>query len=286
MLQMDGGVPGFSKDGPARGGEATRLFLRRRSLLLGLSGLALPNLCRAQASGQASPQGVTVFAAASLTEVFGDIGAAWEAAGHARLRTSFAASSTLARQIEQGAPAELFASADQQWADWLQQRGLLAPGTRRDLLTNNLVLVVPKASARTVVIGRDLDLNALLGFDGRIAVGDPAHVPAGIYAQQALTRLGLWTAVEPRLARSDSVRGALLLVERGEAPAGIVYSTDVAVSPTLAIAGVFPPGSHDPITYPFALVKGGDTPEARALLAFLDGPQARAAFERRGFGRP
>ena len=238
----------------------------------------LPSVTRAQTPG------LTIFAAASLTDVLADIGVLWEAAGHAKLRTSFASSSTLARQIEQGAPANVFASADEQWADWLQDRSLLVPGTRRDLLTNSLVLVVPKSAAHTVAIGRDLNLNALLGADGRIAVGDPAHVPAGIYAQQALTRLGLWSAAEPRLARSDSVRGALLLVERGEAPAGIVYSTDVAVSPTLAIAGTFPPSSHDPITYPFALVKGGDTAEARDFLGFLDTGPAKAAFEKRGFG--
>ena len=252
--------------------------MHRRSLLLSAAGSVLTAPAMAQATG------LTVFAAASLTEVMGDIDRLWTAAGNAKLRSSFASSSTLARQIEQGAPADVFASADEQWADYLQQRGLLVPGTRVDLLTNSLVLVVPRSAARTIALGPGMDLAAILGETGRLAVGDPAHVPAGIYAKQALTKLGVWQQAEPRLARAEDVRGALLLVARGEAPAGIVYATDVAVSPDLAIAGAFPPGSHDAITYPFALVKGADTAQSRAFLAFLSSPPAKAAFEKRGFG--
>ena len=225
----------------------------------------------------------TVFAAASLAEAMADIDALWQQAGRQRLVVSLASSAALARQIDQGAPANLFASADERWADWLQQRGKLAPGTRRDLLSNSLVLVVPKAQARSIAIGPGFDIAALLGPGGRLAVGDPASVPAGIYAQQALTALGAWAAAEPRLARSDSVRSALLLVERGEAPAGIVYATDAAASADVAVAGTFPESSHEPVSYPFAIVRDGDTPEARALLDFLGGPAARAAFARRGF---
>jgi molybdate transport system substrate-binding protein len=231
----------------------------------------------------ARAQELTVFAAASLTDAMRDVAGAWEKAGHKPLRQSFSASSTLARQIEQGAPANLFASADEKWMDYLATRGLIASDTRADILGNDLVLIVPANRAKHVTIGRGFDLVALLGPDGRLATGDPAHVPAGIYAQQALTRLGVWSAVEPRLARTEDVRGALQLVERGEAPAGIVYATDAAVSSGVAIAGTFPADSHDPITYPFAVVKGGDTPEARALLAFLRGPEAEAIFTRRGF---
>ena len=252
--------------------------MRRRSLLLVAPTLLLPLTGRAQA------RGLTLFAAASLTNVMAEVDAAWQAAGHAAVRTSFASSSTLARQIEQGAPADVFASADEQWADWMQQRNLLVPGTRRDLLTNDLVLVMPKSTARALSITPGLDLSALLGPSGRLAVGDPASIPAGIYAKQALTKLGLWQAAQPRLAASDSVRSALLLVERGEAPAGIVYRTDVAVSPTLVVAGTFPANSHDPITYPFAAVKGGDTAQARLYLDFLAGSQARPIFQKRGFG--
>lgn len=231
----------------------------------------------------ARAQDLTVFAAASLTDAMNDISALWVKAGHPALRTSYAASSTLARQIEQGAPVNLFASADEKWMNYLAQKNLIAPGTRKDLLGNDLVLVVPANQPQHVTIKPGFDLAKLLGPSGRLAVGNPAHVPVGIYAEQALKKLGMWDSIEPRLARTDDVRSGLLLVGRGEAPAGIVYGTDAAVSKNVMVAGVFPASSHDPITYPFALTKAGDTPEARALLTFLQGPQARAAFVRRGF---
>jgi len=245
-----------------------------RRLLLAIL-LLLPLSARAQ--------DLTVFAAASLTDAMKDIATLWQNAGHAPLRQSFGASSTLARQIEQGAPVNLFASADEQWMDYLVERNLIAAGTRRQLLGNDLVLIVPADHAAKVAIGPGLDILALLGPTGRIATGDPAHVPVGLYAEQALRKLGLWEAVAPRLAATADVRAALLLVERGEAPAGVVYSTDAAVSKGVAIAGAFPDDSHDPITYPFAVTKSGDTPEARALMGFLAGPEARAVFLRRGF---
>lgn len=251
------------------------MVLRRGVLLAGLLAL-LPSAAMA-----ADP--VTVFAAASLTDAMKDVSAAWQGAGHAPLRLTFASSSTLARQIEQGAPVNLFASADQQWMDYLAQRNLIAPDTRRDLLSNQLVLIVPKDQARPVSIGPGLDLPALLGPGGRIATGNPSHVPVGIYARQALTKLGVWPEAEKRLAPTEDVRAALLLVERGEAPVGIVYATDAAASTGVAVAGVFPEDTHDPITYPFAVVGAGDTPEARALLRFLAGAEARAIFEKRGF---
>ncbi|MBV9785500.1 MAG: molybdate ABC transporter substrate-binding protein [Acidisphaera sp.] len=234
------------------------------------------------AARAAEPAPLTVFAAASLTDAMREISAAWQHTGQPPLRLSFSASSTLAREIEQGAPANLFASADEQWMDELDHRGLIASGTRRDLLANRLVLVVP-AGGPSVTIAPGFDLAGLLGPGGRLAVADPAHVPAGIYGKQALTRLGLWAAAEPRLAPAEDVRAALTLVERGEAPAGIVYATDAAVAPGLKVAGSFPASSHDPITYPFAVVKAGDTPEARALLDFLGQPAAEAIFHARGF---
>jgi molybdate transport system substrate-binding protein len=227
--------------------------------------------------------GLTVFAAASLTEALRDAAVAWQRDGHAPLRLSFAASSTLARQIEQGAPADLFASADARWMDDVARHGLVAPGSRRDLLGNALVLVVPAAHAAAVTIAPGFDLAALLGRDGRLAVADPAHVPAGIYAAEALQRLGIWASVANRLAPAEDVRAALLLVERGEAPAGIVYATDAAVATGVAVAGTFPADSHAPIVYPFALTPHGDTPDGRALLRFLEGDTARAIFTRRGF---
>ena len=245
-----------------------------RGLLLAIL-LLLPLGARAQE--------LTVFAAASLTDAMKDVATLWQSTGHAPLRQSFGASSTLARQIEQGAPVNLFASADEKWMDYLAERNLIAAGTRRQLLGNDLVLIVPADRATKVTIGPGFDILSLLGPNGRITTGDPAHVPVGLYAEQALRKLGLWDVVAPRLASTADVRAALLLVERGEAPAGIVYSTDAAVSKGVAIAGAFPDDSHEPITYPFAVTKSSDTPEARALMDFLAGPQARAVFLRRGF---
>jgi molybdate transport system substrate-binding protein len=237
--------------------------------------LLVPLLARAEE--------LTVFAAASLTDAMKDVSAQWAQAGHQPLRMSFGASSTIARQIEQGAPANLFASADQKWMDYLAEKQLIVADTRKDLLGNDLVLVVPADKPQHVTIGPGFDLLSLLGSNGRIATGDPAHVPVGIYAEQALRKLGQWDAIAPRLARTDDVRAALLLVERGEAPAGIVYATDAAVSTGVMVAGTFPAGSHDPVSYPFAVVRSGDTSEARALMTFLQGPQARAIFVQRGF---
>jgi molybdate transport system substrate-binding protein len=231
----------------------------------------------------ARAQGLTVFAAASLTDAMKDIAKQWTQAGHPPLQMSFASSSTLAQQIAQGAPANVFASADEKWMDFLAQKNLIVADTRKDLLGNDLVLVVPTDKPLHVTIGPGFDLLKLLGPNGRLSVGDPAHVPAGIYAEQALKKLGWWDSVSPRLASAEDVRAALLLVERGEAPAGIVYGTDAAVSKAVMVAGTFPASSHDPVAYPFALVKAGDTPEARALLKFLAGPQARAVFVQRGF---
>jgi len=240
-------------------------------------------LCLLLAPLTARAQELTVFAAASLTDAMKDISTKWAAAGHPALRLSFGASSTLARQIEQSAPANVFASADEKWMDYLADKHLIAADTRKDLLGNDLVLIMPADKVKPVTIKSSFDLLALLGPSGRVATGDPAHVPVGLYAKQALTKLGLWDQVEPRLARTDDVRAALLLVERGEAPVGIVYGTDAAASKGVGVAGVFPADSHDPVSYPFAVVKSGDTPDARALMQFLDGPEARAVFVARGF---
>ena len=240
-------------------------------------------LCLVLAPLAAKAQELTVFAAASLTDAMKDVSAQWAQAGHQPLRLSFGSSSTLARQIEQGAPANLFASADIKWMDFLAEKKLIVPETRKDLLSNDVVLVVPADKPQHVTINAGFDILSLLGPNGRIATGDPKHVPIGIYAEQALRKLGMWDKVEPRLARTEDVRAALLLVERGEAPAGIVYATDAAVSKGVMIAGVFPANSHDTVTYPFAVVKSGDNAEARALMTYLSGPQAREIFARRGF---
>ena len=232
---------------------------------------------------QARAEQLTMFAAASLTDAMKDVSALWAKAGHEPLRLSFGSSSTLARQVEQGAPADLIASADEQWVDYLATRDLLAPGTRKSLLGNDLVLVVSAAAPRRITIDANFDAGVVLGANGRLATGDPRHVPVGIYAEQALRRLGLWEKIEPRLARTQDVRTALLLVERGEAPAGIVYATDASVSKGVMIAGTFPDDSHDPISYAFAVTRSGDTAEARAFMAFLGTQEARAVFASRGF---
>ena len=236
------------------------------------------------ANARAQPrEELVVFAAASLTDAMRDIARLWQGMGNSTLRFSFAASSTLARQMDQGAKANLFASADLQWMNWAQGRGLIAADTRTTLLGNRLVLVMPKAQLRPVEIGPGLDLLAMLGPAGRLATGDPAVVPVGLYAREALEKLGLWAVVAPRLAKAENVRSALLLVERGEAPLGIVYATDARAAPAVGVAGIFPANLHAPIAYPFAVTSAGDTPAARALLTFLGQPAAMAIFVRHGF---
>ncbi len=227
---------------------------------------------------------VTVFAAASLTTVFETIGESHRQATGEPLRFSFASSSTLAKQIAAGAPAQMFASANERWMDHIEQLGLIAPGTRVSPIGNRLVLITPAdGPLQAVRIGEDTDLSALLAPAERIAVGDPDHVPAGIYARQALETLGLWESVADRLARTSDVRAALALVETGEAPLGIVYATDAAVSDGVRIIGRFPEDSHTPITYPLAIIAGQDTPGVRAVYEALTGPGARVAYEAAGF---
>jgi len=252
--------------------------MRRRPILAALAALAAAAPAQAQAQA-----GATVFAAASLADALRALGQEWVVRGHLAPRLSFAASSALARQIEQGAPADLFLSADEAWMDVLQARNLIEAATRRSPIGNALVLVAPADRARPVTLARGTDLLALAA-GGRIATGDPAHVPAGRYAQAALEWMGQWQAVAPRLARADNVRAALLLVERGEAPLGIVYATDAAAARGVAVLGTFPPESHPPITYPFALTRrGAQGPQARALHDFLSGPEAAATWQRFGF---
>ncbi len=248
-----------------------------------LPGLLLALALALGLGAQARADEVTVFAAASTTNALTEIGRMFTAKTGNAVRSSFASSSTLAKQVEQGAPANVFVSADIKWMDYLAQRKLLAAGTRADLLGNSLVLIAPLASKLDhVALAKDTDLAALLG-GGRLAVGDPDHVPVGIYAKQALQAMGQWPALEPRLARAESVRAGLALVERGEVPLGIVYSTDAAISKNVKVVGTFPEALHDRITYPVALVAGNATPAARAFLAFLSSPESKAVFARYGF---
>ena len=228
-----------------------------------------------------TPAPVTVFAAASLKNVMDDVGKAYLAKTHASARFSYGASSALARQIEQGAPADVFVSADTQWMDYVAARGLIVPGTRRDLLSNRLALIAPAYSATKLKIGKAMPLAAALGT-GRLALAG-ADVPAGKYAQASLTALGVWDGVKDKLARAENVRAALAFVARGETPLGIVYDTDAEVEPNVRIVGLIPDDSHPPIVYPVAAVAASRNPGTAAFLAFLDSSSARTLFRKYGF---
>lgn len=224
---------------------------------------------------------LTVLAAASLTNVLGELGGEFTKALGIEVRFSFAASSTLARQIESGAPADAFVSADQEWMDYLEQRGLIQKSTRHDLLGNRLALIAPADSTVELEIEREFALVAALG-GGRLSTGDPDNVPVGRYARSALTSLGVWNEVADRLVRAEDVRTALAFVARGEAPLGIVYATDARIEKKVRLVGLFPEDSHPRITYPMALTTGAG-PDAVRFADFLASDASRAVFERYGF---
>ncbi|MBT3171365.1 MAG: molybdate ABC transporter substrate-binding protein, partial [Rhodospirillaceae bacterium] len=211
---------------------------------------------------------VLVFAAASTTEALEAAAAQFSRGGEDRVRGVFAGSSLLAKQIDNGAPADIYLSASSAWMDYLGQRGRIDKASRRDLLANSLVVIAPGDGTHIDVVEFEVDIVARLG-DGRLAMGDPDHVPAGIYARQALASLGLWPALEDRLIRTNDVRVALRMVARGEAPLGIVYASDAVAFAGVRVAGMIPETGHDPIRYPVALVVGNDNPAARRFLDFL-----------------
>ena len=225
---------------------------------------------------------LTVFAAASMKNALDDVDAAFTKQTGVKVVASYAASSALMKQIEQGAPADVFISADVNWMDYGAKRDLINTATRVDLLGNALVLIAPKESkVDTVAIGPGFDLAALAG-DGRIATGDVRAVPVGIYAKAALEKLGIWKAVEPKMAMAENVRAALVLVARAEAPLGIVYATDAKVEPRVKVVGVFPEDSHPPIVYPAAATAHAKA-EATSYLAFLRSAAVKPIFESYGF---
>jgi molybdate transport system substrate-binding protein len=231
---------------------------------------------------QAQDTSTTVFAAASMKNALDDIGAAYTRNTGRKVVMSYAASSALAKQIEQGAPADIFASADLEWMDYLAKKKLIQPKMRVNLLGNRLVLIAPKDSKLDdVKIGPGFDIAKLAG-DGRIAAADVRAVPAGKYAKAALEKLGGWKAAEPKLAMTENVRAALALVGRGEAPLGIVYETDAKVEPNVKIVGRFPESSHPPIVYPAALTANAK-PDAGKFFLFLSSGTALVYFERYGF---
>jgi molybdate transport system substrate-binding protein len=256
----------------------SRRFALRLCGLVALAALAGP----AVAATAETP--LTVFAAASLKESMDEAAGAYEAATGQHVRVSYAASSALARQIAQGAPADVFVSADMEWMDDLQARGLVDAGSRSELLGNRLVLVAPTATgAAAVRLRPGLDLRPLLGTRGRIALGMVESVPAGKYAKAAFESLGMWDAIAPRVAGVENVRAALMLVARGEAPLGVVYASDAQAEPRVRVLATFPAGSHPAIVYPAARVTASRHPHAAPFLRWLQGAEARAIFVAHGF---
>lgn len=225
---------------------------------------------------------VTVFAAASLKNALDAANTEWRKESARETTVSYAASSALAKQIEAGAPADIFISADLAWMDYLAEKGLINEGTRGNLLGNRLVLVAPRDKVQTVDIKPGFDLAALVG-DGKLAMGEVKSVPAGKYGKAALEKLGVWSSVDGKVAGAESVRAALALVSRGEASYGIVYQTDAVADPGVAVVGTFPEDSHPPIIYPIAVMAQSKNPDAQAYLEFLKSTTAARLFEAQGF---
>jgi molybdate transport system substrate-binding protein len=250
------------------------------SRLLALFALVCLAAC---GSATGEPQPLVVLAAASLQEALNAQADAWAAQGHPRPTLAFAGSSALARQIESGAPADVFLSADEQWMDTVEQAGALEAGSRRDLLTNGIVLIAPKGSTAAVDLANPVSLAATLG-SGKLAMADPDAVPAGKYGRAALEHLKAWDRIAGRVAAAENVRAALKLVESGEAPLGVVYATDAAASRKVRVVAAFPPDSHPPIRYPMAILATSKNPQAAPFERFLASPAGRTIFQRHGFG--
>jgi molybdate transport system substrate-binding protein len=235
------------------------------------------------ATSAAMAADVTVFAAASLKEAMDEQAKRFETATGNRVVVSYGASNALARQIEAGAPADVFVCADLEWMDYVEQRKLIVSGTRVNLLRNALVLIAPAASRSSLRIGPGFGLAAALGTD-RLAMANPDSVPAGKYGKAALEHLGVWQSVEKQVARAENVRAALSLVSRGEAPFGIVYATDAHADKGVRIVDAFPAASHPPIVYPATVIAASRSPAAKPFLESLRAASARATWEKYGFG--
>src|SRR6185437_15085680 len=245
------------------------------TLVLAAAGFAIPV--------RAAPDEEVVIAAASLKNVLDEVDAEHQKATGKHAEISYAASSALAKQIENAAPADIFISADLKWMNYVDDKHLIDKSTRVNLLGNALVLIAPKDSTASVTIAPNFPLRQALGTSGKLSMADPASVPAGIYGKAALTKLGVWDSVSGRVAAAENVRAALLLVSRGEAPLGIVYKTDAAVDPNVKVVATFPADSVPPIIYPMAVTANSKNPDAKALAAYLRGPEARKIFEAGGF---
>ena len=235
-------------------------------------------------SASAADNNITVFAASSLTNALNDIAAKYQQETGVKTTLSFASSSALARQVALGAPANIYLSANEKWMDYVEQQSAVIDNSRVDVLKNSLVMVAPTDYPQNnISLSASWDLSKALEGT-RLAVGNPDNVPAGRYAKQSLEFMHLWKQAEPLLARANNVRSALVLVERGEAKLGIVYKTDAEISKKVKIVATFPEDSHKPITYPMALVKGNDTPAAKAFYQYLQHDEAKAIFKQYGFG--
>ena len=232
--------------------------------------------------GAGAAERAVILAAASSAHAIDEVIGLFEAGPEDRVVASYAGTSALARQIESGAPADIFLAANAAWMDHVEALGLIEPGSRQPLAGNRLVFVTGKSDMAPFEPSPSLDFGALLA-GGRLAIGNPDHVPAGIYARQALEALGLWPEAKDRLAPTADVRAALALVARGEAPLGIVYATDVTRVEGLRAVATIPASLHEPIVYPVALIAGRTSPLAARFFAFLTGPEGRAAFARAGF---
>jgi molybdate transport system substrate-binding protein len=251
-------------------------FLRKAALTIALV-LAFATPAGAQARGPLA------LAAASLQESLNAAADGWAHKGHPRPVISFAASSALARQIEAGAPADLFISADEDWMNYVAQKGKVRANTRVSFLFNNLVLIAPATSKAKLSIGKNFPLARALG-NGKLAMADPDSVPAGQYGKQALTRLGVWPSVAGKVARADNVRAALRLVSMREAPFGVVYTTDALADKGVRIVGTFPASSHAPITYPVAALTSSTNRDTEGFRRYLLSAEGKAIFRRFGFG--
>lgn len=254
--------------------------IKRYALLAIVLAFGLP---AATASTPAAADDVVVFAAASLKNALDDIVASYQGETGKTVKVSYEGSSTLAKQIEQAAPADIFFSADLAWMDYVQERNLIVPETRRTLLGNAIVLVAPADSDASIELAPNADLVSLLGSDGLLAMANTDSVPAGKYGKAALTSLGIWDSVSSRIVQADNVRAALAFVAKAEAPLGIVYSTDANAEPAVKIIAAFPDDSHPPIVYPVALTASSTNADARAFLEYLESDTAVPAFEKQGF---
>jgi molybdate transport system substrate-binding protein len=254
-----------------------------RRHLLAVAANLFAALAPLSAEAQAQSRDLVIFAAASLKNALDEAAAAWtKETGRPAPKISYAASSALAKQLEQGAPADLFLSADLDWMDYAAGKDLIRPESRFTLLANRIALIAPADSTAAMTLAPGVDLTAALG-QGRLAMANVEAVPAGKYGKAALEKLKGWDKVKDKVAQTDNVRAALLLVSRGEAPLGIVYTTDAAADPKVRIVATFPEGAHPPIFYPVAVTKGSTHPDAHGFLRHLRGAAARAAFEKQGF---